>query len=148
MAIETTSGSNALSSTLVASATTGRGVAQPAAKGDDANSEPTVVETARLAPSPEAEKPLARRHDDVEEEAVDPAAEKAPREFAKIDLVSDETRLSILYDQDIDRFVSRQVEEETGEVVRQFPYEEQVERMRFFMTSMSDGQSGGLDVKA
>ena len=82
MAIETTSGSNALSSTLVASATTGRGVARPAAKGDDANSEPTVVETARLAPSPEAEEPLARRHDDVEEEAVDPAAEKAPRELA------------------------------------------------------------------
>ena len=112
------------------------------------NPEPNAVETVKLAPSLQAEKSLARRHDDVDNEAVDPTTEKAPRDFAKIDLVSDETRLSILYDQDIDRFVSRQVEEETGEVVRQFPYEEQVERMRFFMTSMSDGQSGGLDVKA
>lgn len=56
------------------------------------------------------------------------------------------TRLSILYDQDIDLFISRRVDPESGDVVRQFPYEEQLERIRIFAEQNHNDAGARLDL--
>ncbi len=56
------------------------------------------------------------------------------------------TRLSILYDQDIDLFISRRVDPESGDVVRQFPYEEQIERIRIFADQNRRDTGARLDL--
>jgi len=56
------------------------------------------------------------------------------------------TNLSILYDQDIDLFISRRVDPESGEVVRQFPYEEQLEVIRVFAEKSREDSEDHLDL--
>jgi len=55
------------------------------------------------------------------------------------------TRLSILYDKDAELFITRQVEKGSGEVVHQFPYEEQVARIRYFLDQMREDREARLD---
>ncbi len=76
----------------------------------------------------------SRSLDDIVEAAAENAREAAA------------TRLSILYDQDIDLFISRRVDPESGEVVRQFPYEEQLERARIFAEQNREDTDQRLDL--
>lgn len=143
MAIENLSGGTALSTTLVASAASGRGVARTVAPGERGGY--TAVATALAS---EQQEPRTRRHDDVEAPSAKAEPERTKPQSAESPLVSDSMRLSILYDRDIDVFVSRSVEEDTGEVVRQFPYETQIERIRHFVKELQEGKVNQLDVSA
>lgn len=56
------------------------------------------------------------------------------------------TQLSILYDQDIDLFISRRIDRESGEIVRQFPYEDHLERLRTLDAQRDEEPSERLDL--
>ena len=56
------------------------------------------------------------------------------------------TQLSILYDRDIDLFISRRIDRESGEIVRQFPYEDHLERLRTLDAQRDEEPSERLDL--
>lgn len=85
--------------------------------------------------------------------AAEPSATtKAAREFSQVlhDTTGQttETRLSILYDHDADLFITRSIEKRSGEVVRQYPYEQQVERIKFFVDQLREDRAQRVDETA
>jgi uncharacterized FlaG/YvyC family protein len=103
------------------------------------------VESSQAPPAREPDKTRPGKA----ETAAPSATTKAAREFSK-DLHDataglTETRLSILYDDDADLFITRSVEKRSGDVVRQYPYEKQVERIRYFLDQLRDAREERVD---
>jgi uncharacterized FlaG/YvyC family protein len=89
------------------------------------------------------------------EEPEQTIAERAPEENAAEKSTAErveeirglaQTRLSILYDKDADLFVSRMIDNSTGDVVSQYPYESQIARIRFFAERLNEAPEERLDV--
>ena len=110
---------------------------------------------ARAQPPEAAEE--NQRSAEVKAEPDEPAAGKEPAEDAKsiaeiASGIAEEaretvpTQLSILYDRDIDLFISRRVDRESGEIVRQFPYEDHLERLRTLNAQRDEDSSKRLDL--
>jgi uncharacterized FlaG/YvyC family protein len=135
MAIESLTGATAIASTPVAQATTGKGNARARSEIEPATPAPAPSDTIQSA---------AEDVEQADSENQTSAVTEARQKFAESSLSSDLTKLSIRYDEDIDVFVSARVEAESGEVVRQFPYEEQIERIRHFQET----NGGKLDISA
>ena len=130
MAVDSLTGGTAFSATFVAQATAAR-------------------EAVRVRPESEPAEAIRDPQQDVEEADTKPreqasAVAEARRDFAESAVTGGATKLSIRYDEDIDVFISARIEPETGEVVRQFPYEEQLERIRLF----KETNDSKLDVSA
>ncbi len=84
-------------------------------------------DTAIRAPEPE-EQSSANNNDRNEAEGTSDRGE-----MLRAKVISDEnTRLQIRFNEETGEFVYLSVDSETGKVVRQFPPEEIVERVRFF----------------
>lgn len=136
MTIDALSGGTALTGTLAGLTGSVREIAR---------AQPTEPVKKEKTP---AEQPIEKTDQAPEErQAADPipAAEIA-RALAREFQEDANTRLSILYDQDIDLFISRRVDPESGEVLRQFPYEEHLERIRLFAERNRDGAEHSLDL--
>ncbi len=86
---------------------------------------------------------VAEKPDRTEVEARDDKAQFQ----AKSAKTESATHLSILYDKDIDLFISRQVDPDSGEVVRQYPYEDHLERLRSFAAQDRAKSEESVDVK-
>ena len=59
-----------------------------------------------------------------------------------------QTRLSIRYDDDAQLFVSRSVDKGSGEVVHQYPPDNQIARIRLLIATIRDEFQSRVDVKA
>lgn len=59
-----------------------------------------------------------------------------------------QTRLSIRYDDDAQLFVSSNIDKNSGEVVHQYPPENQIDRIRSLIATIRDGIQAGVDFKA
>ena len=80
--------------------------------------------------------------------AVDDEAKASTRErIAELRSLT-QTRLSIRYDDDAQLFVSSNIDKDSGEVVHQYPPENQVDRIRSLIATIRDGIQPGVDFKA
>lgn len=101
---------------------------------------PYDASPARPVREPKGEAPVADRARLGAEAPGRTVAERAPEEAAEkttAERVAEirgltQTRLSILYDEEADLFVSRIIDKGTGEVVSQYPHESRLARVRFF----------------
>lgn len=122
--------------------------ALPRAAHDRARPEPAEPKAPdpkddRTRSSENATKPI-----DAGAEARDAEAANAPSEISEDrEPALTATQLSVLYDKDIDRFISRRIDPQSGEVVRQFPYEEHLERLRQFAAQAREDADDRLDVR-
>ena len=109
---------------------------------------PPAVPRDASSPPPAGREPEDGRPGEAEK-AEPSATTKAAREFSQ-DLHDEarhltETRLSILYDHDAELFITRSIEKRSGEVVRQYPYEQQVERIRYFVDQLREARAQRVD---
>ena len=138
MTIEALGGGTALTSTLAGLAARSVQDAARARSPDPVEDARDPIEEAVESTDPSSE----------EETAVEPiAADDIARSVAETANDATPTRLSVLYDQDIDLFISRRVDPESGEVVRQFLYEEHLERIRIFAEQQDKASGTRLDLR-
>ena len=125
MTIDALGGATALTSSLAALT---RAAPEPARLESSKPPEPKQADRRnqrpKAVPAAAEEKP-----EDTEPKARDALADIRANQRTES---ANTTHLSILYDKDIDLFISRRVDPESGEVVRQFPYEDHLERLRIF----------------
>jgi len=136
MTIDALGGGTALTSTLAALTGSARDRArvQP----------PEPIEKDQEVAEAKVEPPENASRD---EQSADPKSiSDIAGEVAKNTQDSALTQLSILYDQDIDLFISRRIDPESGDVVRQFPYEEHLERARTFAEQNREDAEERLDL--
>ena len=107
--------------------------------------ETPVAQGVRLRPE-EPEQTIAERAREDAAAAADDATEKSTTERVEEVRGLAQTRLSILYDEDAELFVSRIIDKGSGDVVSQYPYETQIARIRFFVEQLSEADEDRLDV--
>jgi uncharacterized FlaG/YvyC family protein len=98
----------------------------------------------RLRPEEREQTIAERAREDTA--AAEDAAEKSTTERVEEVRGPAQTRLSILYDEDAELFVSRIIDKVSGEIVSQYPYETQIARIRFFVEQLSEAREDRLDV--
>lgn len=140
MAIDALGGETALTSTLASLTGSARDRARPQA--------PEAIKNDQPADRPKPEKPETDPEiaQSADRQSVAEIASEAAEE-ARNDASAQPTHLSILYDREIDLFISRRVDRESGEVVRQFPYEDHLERMRTLTAQRGDDAEERVDLK-
>ena len=137
MAIDALGGETALTSTLASLTGSARDRARPQTPETTENDQP--ADRAKPETDPEIAQSADRQS---VAEIASQAAEQARSETS-----AQPTHLSILYDREIDLFISRRVDRESGEIVRQFPYEDHLERMRTLTAQRGDAAEERVDLK-